>query len=197
MKEKEEPGSPLERRIAARVRDFRTEKGWSLEEMAAMSGVSRSMLSLIERGQTSPTATTLAKIAASLGITLASLFEDPSESWTPVSRLGEQPVWRDPETGYLRRNVSPSGKKRAFRIVEVEFPPQGRVTFDNGDSPMRIEQQIWILEGEMEIRVGSERHRLGKGDCLVMDLHQPISFHNHTRQPARYAVILGEDTGGS
>src|SRR5215813_14086304 len=103
----------LNQRIASRVRGLRAEQGLSLDALASKSGVSRSMISLIERGESSPTAVVLEKLAAGLGVMLASLFDAPAAagpaSRSPVARRDEQPQWRDPASGYLRRNVSPPG----------------------------------------------------------------------------------------
>ena len=103
----------LNQRIAARVSELRSAREFSLDELATKSGVSRSMISLIERGESSPTAVVLEKLAAGLGVTLASLFDGPAAEAAmppgPVSRRADQPEWQDPESGYLRRNVSPPG----------------------------------------------------------------------------------------
>src|SRR5271166_6254195 len=96
-------------RIAAQVRALRTRRGYSLDGLAARSGVSRSAISMIERCATSPTAVVLDKLATGLGVALASLFDLPAgfETPSPIARRDEQPSWRDPQSGYLRRNVSP------------------------------------------------------------------------------------------
>src|SRR2546421_9916981 len=73
-----EPESDLNRRIADRVRELRAAQGLSLDALAGKSGVSRSMISVIERGESSPTAVVLEKLAAGLGVTLASLFDAPA-----------------------------------------------------------------------------------------------------------------------
>ena len=80
-----------------------------------------------------------------------------------------------------------------MQIVEVEFPPKARVAFESGARDVRIFQQIWMLEGTIEISVGDERHRLRDGDCLAMELDRPTMFHNPTRKPARYAVVMASD----
>src|SRR6516162_4488431 len=94
-------------RIAARVRELRGASGLSLEALAETCGVSRSMISLIERGESSPTAVVLEKLAAGLGVTLASLFDAPAARAPagPVARREDQPQWQDPASGYRRRNV--------------------------------------------------------------------------------------------
>src|SRR5205809_1623829 len=104
-----ETASDLNQRIAERVRELRAAHGLSLDALAERSGVSRSMISLIERGESSPTAVVLEKLATGLGVPLASLFDAPAATADPVSRRKDQVEWRDPASGYVRRNVSPPG----------------------------------------------------------------------------------------
>ena len=193
----QDTASDLNERIAERVRELRAANGLSLDALAARSGVSRSMLSLVERAESSPTAVLLEKIAAGLGVTMAAMFDAPRSAPVrddPVARRADQPQWRDPASGYLRRNVSPPGAPGPFQIVEVEFPPRARVAFETGARDVRIHQQIWVLEGTIDVTVGDERHRLRDGDCLAMQLDQPTMFHNPTRHPARYAVVMATDS---
>ena len=187
----------LTQRIAERVRELRAARGLSLDVLAARSGVSRSMISLIERGECSPTATVLEKLAGGLGVVLASLFDAPAAASPtprgPVARREEQSQWRDPASGYVRRNVSPPGVVQPMQIVEVHFPPGGRVAFDTGGRDVRVHQQVWVLEGAIEVTRGPERHRLREGDCLAMQLDRPTMFHNPTRRRTRYAVVIASE----
>ena len=77
-----------------------------------------------------------------------------------------------------------------MQIVEVTFPAGARVAYETGPRPGSIHQQVWMLEGSMELTVGSTVHRLLCGDCLSMKLDQPTVFRNPTRKLARYAVVL-------
>ena len=188
----------LNARIADRVRELRAARGLSLDALATRSGVSRSMISVIERGESSPTAVVLEKLSVGLGVPLASLFDAPASDDTvpsgPLVRRMEQPEWRDPASGYLRRNVSPSGAGQPFQIVEVEFPPRARVAFETGPRDVRVDQQVWVLEGSIDVTWGDERFRLREGDCLAMQLDRPTMFHNPTRKPTRYAVVTASET---
>src|SRR5438046_10360049 len=86
--------SDLNQRIADRVRELRAARGLSLDALATKSDVSRSMISLIERGESSPTAVVLEKLAGGLGVMLASLFDAPPATQTtggPVARPADQP----------------------------------------------------------------------------------------------------------
>ncbi len=180
----------LNHRIAQRLRDLRGAGGLTLEALAERSGVSRSMISLIERGESSPTAVLLERLATALNVPLASLFEAPAPSPEPVARRADQPRWRDPASGYVRRNVSPGGFASPIRIVEVEFPAGARVAFDTGARDVRVHQQVWVLEGAIDVWVGDERQQLRAGDCFAFVLDRPTAFHNRTRKTARYAVVV-------
>lgn len=185
--------SNLSHQIADRVRQLRGEQGLSLDALASKSGVSRSMISLIERGEASPTAVVLDKLAAGLGVTLPALFDAAASATAnrgPVARRDEQPQWRDPDSGYVRRNVSPPGMRQPMHIVEVLFPPGERVTFETGARNMNVYQQVWVLEGAIDITLGPERYQLRQGDCMAMQLDRPIRFHNPTRRTTRYALVI-------
>lgn len=177
-------------RIAARVRELRGRHGLSLEALAEASGVSRSMISLIERGESSPTAVVLEKLATGLGVSLATLFEAPAAPPHPVSRRADQIEWRDPASGYLRRNVSPDGFPSPIQIVEVIFPAGARVAYETAARPGVTHQQVWVLEGMIQVMLGDEGFELRHGDCLAMMLDRPITYHNPTQRPARYCVVI-------
>jgi len=177
-------------RIARRVRELRDALGFSLDALAERSGVSRSNISLIERGQSSPTAAVLDKLAAGLGVTVASLFEDSDVAEpSPMARVADQPLWTDPASGYVRRNVSPPARS-PIQLVDVVFPPGKRVAYDSGTREVEIHQQVWMIDGVMEMTVGDSHWRLETGDCLAMRLDRPIVYCNPTRKPSRYLVAL-------
>ncbi|HEX6637865.1 MAG TPA: XRE family transcriptional regulator [Steroidobacteraceae bacterium] len=183
--------SDINSRIAERVRALRSERNLSLEALATRCDVSRSMLSLIERGESSPTAVVLEKIASGLGVTLASLFDHAIEPPNPVSRAADRSTWKDPQSGYLRRNISPSYPS-PIRIVEVDFPAGATVAYEGGAIAREsaVAQQIWVLDGAIEVSVGKVTHKLGKDDCLAMQLDAPVTFRNRTRRAAHYVVVL-------
>jgi transcriptional regulator with XRE-family HTH domain len=195
MKEKAaaHDGNDLSARIANRVRTLRTELGMTLDALAAKSAVSRSMLSLVERGESSATAAVLEKIATGLGVPLATLFEDSNGSANPVSHRADRTSWRDPQSGYVRRNISPAHFPSPMQIVEVALPAGARVAYETGARDVKIHQQIWVQEGSIEVTLGSVTYRLSEDDCLAMQLNEPTAFRNRTRKPARYIVIVAAE----
>lgn len=182
----------IDTHLAQRVRNLRKAQGLTLEELAERSGVSRSAISLIEREETSPTAAVLDKLANALRVSLSALFapDEPQEYASPLSRADGQQAWTDPESGYVRRHLSPSVAGSPLELVEVTFPAGKSVTFDAATRNTVVHQQVWMLEGEMEITIGRKAWRLRVGDCLAMVLDQPLAFRNPTRKAARYAVAM-------
>jgi len=165
----------------------------TLDALGAKSDVSRSMLSLVERGESSPTAVVLEKIATGLGVPLAALFDDSSASADPVSRGGERTPWRDPQSGYVRCNISPANFPSPIQIVDVVLPAGAKVAYETGARETHIHQQIWVQEGSIEVTLGSVTYRLSKDDCLAMQLNEPTTFRNRTRTAARYIVVIATE----
>jgi transcriptional regulator with XRE-family HTH domain len=192
---KDEASAPrsqdINARIARRVHALRTSLGMSLDALSVRCDVSRSMLSLVERGESSPTAVVLEKIATGLGVSLAALFDDLNAPVSPLSHRDDRLTWRDPQSGYTRRNISPANFPSPVQIVDVTMPAGARVAYETGPRDVSIHQQIWVQDGRIEVTIGRTIHRLAEDDCLAMQLEEPITFENRTRRPARYIVVLG------
>ncbi len=174
---------------AERVKALRQATGLTLDMLAERSGVSRAMISRIERGETSPTAALLARLAAALGHSLSSFFAagEAAEPFWPRKR---QHVWIDPQTGYLRRAVSPPATGSGVDLVEVFLPAGKQVQFPPQASSRGLCQHVWVLQGELMLDVAGVSHRLGTGDCLYHDIGIGHAFRNPTDKPVRYAVVL-------
>ena len=183
-------------RIAARLREERRRRQWSLDDFARAAGVSKAMLSKLERGQASPTAALLGRISGALGLTLGSLLAEDAPPAPRLLRAGQQPVWRDPQTGYLRRQVSPPGDL-PMQLVEVELPPGTEVAFP-ASAYAFLRQAIWVVRGVLAFREGQEQHVLRAGDCLALGPPTDCVFANQGRSPCRYLVVVaGMPTQGA
>ncbi len=189
-----ESDTDIDRRLGERLKAARQRHGMTLDELAQRTGVSRAMISRIERGESSPTATVLVRLGSGLGLTLSALLEEGYGNG-PLARRAAQPVWRDPASGYLRRNVSPRGTGSGFEIVEVELPAGAEVRLDGAAGAPALDQQIWVLRGQLDLTVESTRHELSQGDCLQMHLRGAIVYRNPGTEPVRYAVILAAGSG--
>ena len=175
--------------LASRVKDLRSARQLSLAALADQCGVSRSMLSLIERGESNASAVILERVATGLGVPLAALFDRVARETSMLARRSEQQPWCDSQSGYTRRNVSPGGVS-PIHIVEISFPARARVTYETAQRTPAVHQQVWMLEGVIDITLGETQHRLESGDCLAMQLDQPVMYYNPGKKAARYAVVL-------
>ncbi len=175
-------------RIAARLREQRRLRSWSLDDLATQSGVSKAMLSKIERGEASPTAALLGKISGALGMTLSALLADETGGAERLVRAADQPVWRDPGTGYTRKQLSPLSDM-PMHLVEVRLPGGAEVRFP-ASAYAFIRQLIWVVSGVLEFSEGAVTHRLGAGDCLALGEASDCVFHNPLRGECRYLVAI-------
>jgi len=174
--------------IAARLRAERQRHGWSLDQLAARAGVSKAMLSKLERGESSPTATLLGRICGACGVTMSALVALPGEVGGRLVRHAEQPVWRDPQSHYVRRQVSPLSDL-SLQLVEVELPAGAEVAFP-ASAYAFLRQLVWVLSGRLEFIEGESVHRLARGDCLELGAPADCAFRNRGRGVCRYLVAL-------
>jgi transcriptional regulator with XRE-family HTH domain len=180
----------LDMRIAERVRSLRTERQMTLEDLATLSGVSRAMISRIERGETSPTAALLNRLCAAFDLSLSAFFGGKADrQGSPLSRRDRQPLWTDPQTGYQRWSVSPFGTGSPVDIVEVVFPAGSRLVFSPMEQNRGLSQHLWLMEGSLQMAINDVTYLMAPGDCLFMDVGDQLTFHNPGPLPARYAVI--------
>ena len=180
--------------LARNLREQREARGWTLVELATRSGVSRAMVSKIERGEASPTAAPwLGRLSAAFGLTLSQLFariED--QPGAQVIRAAEQLVWRDPETGFLRRSLTPSGQS-PLELVWGELPPGARISYPSA-SEFIADQQLVVIGGELSITLGGIVHALGAGDCLRFGSPADVTFHNSGAARSRYVIAVLRQT---
>ena len=186
--------SAMDRQIAIQLKRCRESLGLSLNDLSARSGVSRAMISKVERCASSPTAALLGRLCNGLGITLSGLMVSAERPLAPLARAGQQPIWRDPATGLLRTAVSPSGTGSPVEIVRIELPAGAEVAYE-AQRHLDYEQHVLVLDGSLNIEVGAEGFALAAGDCLYMRLNQPLRFGNRSRRSCRYLVMIKKNPG--
>ncbi|MFE9425114.1 helix-turn-helix domain-containing protein [Kitasatospora sp. NPDC006697] len=180
---------PVTRRLAERLAALRTERGWSLDELARLAGVSRSTLSRLERAEISPTAALLGRLCTAHGRTMSRLLAEVETEPPQLVRAADQAVWQDPEAGFTRRSVSPPHPGLRGEVVHGELRPGADLAYQ--DPPVAgLEQHVWVLDGTLELTVDGTRHRLAAGDCLRFRLWGPTRFRCPGPEPVRYAVLV-------
>jgi transcriptional regulator with XRE-family HTH domain len=174
--------------IAGRVRAEREARGWPLAELAKRSNVSKAMISKIERGECSPTASLLGRLSGAFGLTLTTLLSRAEEQGRRLSRRKDQAVWRDPGSRYLRRSLIPASNL-PLDLTEISLPAGAAVDFPR-ETYLFVRHVIWVIEGELTFTEGEIVHRLQSGDSLILGPPEPCRYANETSLPCRYLVIL-------
>ncbi|WBO61926.1 helix-turn-helix domain-containing protein [Streptomyces camelliae] len=188
---------PLVERIAARVRTERERRRWTLAQLADASGVSQAMISRIERAESSPTAVVLGKLSAAFQLSVASLLAlaegapDDTEGASGVRRPADTAEWRDPATGYRRRQIT--GPRFPAEIAEIHLPADARVPYPAAAFAF-VRQVVWVLDGHLTFHDGDTVHELGAGDTIELGEPAERVFANTTDSECRYAVILTRGT---
>ena len=176
--------------LAARLLTERESRGWTLADLAARSGVSRAMISRIERREASPTAALLGRLSAAFGLTMSQFFARMEDrSGGQVARAGQQPVWRDPETGFQRHSLSPPGQA-PLELVWGELPPGAEIAYPAASYAFIEDQQLVVIGGELAIHQGGTVHSLGAGDCLRFGQPRDVVFRNPGAGRCRYVVAV-------
>lgn len=179
----------IDRQIARRLAGLRAERGWTLETLADRTGISRASLSRLERCELSPTATMLSTLCGQYGWTLSRLMAEAENGPPSLVRAKEQITWKDPETGYVRRVVSPPHPQLKGELVEVSLPAGASISYETSPVP-GLEHHLWMLDGVLDLEIEGTALRLAKGDCARYVLSGPSRFNCRGRRPARYLVSL-------
>ena len=177
----------VDQALAVRLRVERERRHWSLADLARQSSVSKAMLSRIERCEASPTAQTLVRIASAFNITLADLltFAPAEEAYLQKDR---QPLWRDPSTNYVRRQIF-AASENPLELAEIMLPPGKKVSFPLSSYTGR-QHVIWVLEGSLVIDEDGASHVMGVGDRLHLGPPGEVTYRNESSEPCRYLVVL-------
>jgi transcriptional regulator with XRE-family HTH domain len=179
----------METRLAERLAELRVERGWSLDELAGRTGISRSTLSRLERVEISPTASLLNTLCATYGRTLSRLLAEVEPEPPQLVRADRQPVWRDDRSGFTRRSVSPPHAGLRGELVEGVLRPGADISYNEPPVP-GLEQHIWVLEGTLEVTTDGVVHEIHTGDCLRFRLWGPSRFHCPGPGHVRYALMI-------
>lgn len=179
----------IEHRIAEQLARLRAAHDWSLDDVAERTGISRATLSRLERSELSPTAQMLGKLCGVYGWTLSRLMAEAESRPPSLVPASEQAEWKDPESGYRRRLVSPPAPGLRGEVVLVRIPAGASVSFDT--SPVAgLEHHLWMLEGSLTLEVEGSVFRLKAGDCLRYALTGPSRFEGTGKREARYIVAI-------
>lgn len=148
------------------------------------------MLSKIELGQASPTATVLGRIAEGFGVSISHLVGGPAGADFMVMRVNEQPIFQVPKTGFVRRSVSPI---RGSRAVDVAFNilPPGQSSGRFPPHRPGVEETLVVVMGRLVLRLDDSQHELHEGDSICYRADHAHQFDNPSpTDEARFVIVI-------
>lgn len=180
----------LGRQFGSRVRALRESADLTLEVLSRQSGVSRAMLSKVERGEKSPTIGVATRISRALNTSLTFLTGgEEQRRAVALVRKAERHVFRDEETGFERHLLSPPIAGSAVELLYHHLPP-GVSTGTLPPYPVGTEKHVVVIEGELVVVIESSDTRMRKGDSLFFEAETEHSFDNRTSKVCGYYLVV-------
>ena len=171
------------------MKDLRRRRGLTLEELAGSSGVSRAMLSKVERGEKNPTLVVAAKVAEGLGVSLSELLGTEERREVVVVPRERRPTMRDPETGFERQLLSPPFSGRGVEFVR-NVVPEGTTSGRFPPHRRGVEEYIVVEKGRLRAILGGQERLLDEGDALYFEADVPHRFDNVGGGECSYYLVI-------
>jgi len=176
-------------RLCRRVRELRKKRGWTLEEMSAACGVSRSMLSEIERLRANPTLAVAFRIAQAFGMSLGDLVETPAA--TPrveVIRAGDRTFHYRSDRHCRIRTLSPLHLEKSVEYYEVVLRAGGALRSSPHFEGAR--ELLTVQQGSVRVTSGSDAEELQQGDSAHYPADVSHSIENVGEQDAVLFLVV-------
>lgn len=173
--------------VATNLKKIREERKLSLDNVAQMTGVSKSMLGQIERGESNPTVTTVWKIANGLKISFTELIKTTQESTVIIQKENIEPLVED-NGKYKLYPFFPYESEREFEMYSVEIEKGGYLSADSHGEG--TEEFITVFDGELTIRVNNEEFTVKQGDSIRFRADKPHTYHNSCDRLTRVSMVI-------
>jgi transcriptional regulator with XRE-family HTH domain len=174
--------------VGRHVRAERARRAWTLDELAARSGVSRGMLVQVEQARCNPSIATICRLADALGVSVAALVEAPE---VPAARIirGDDgvPLWAGKE-GSLAKLMVGSGTTEQVELWDVHMAAGDAMVSEA--HPQGTRELLLVVEGELTMEVDAAAHRVGPGDAIAFVADRPHTYRNAGDDPLHYAVAV-------
>lgn len=176
-------------KLGFRVRELRRAKGLTLNELAEASGVSRAMISKVERGEKNPTLVVAAGISEGLGVTLSQLVGTEERREVVVVPRDWRMVMRDPETGFERQLLSPTFGNRAVEFIRNVIP-EGSTSGEFPPHKRGVQEYVVVEKGRLAAVLDGEEHVLEEGDAVYFEADVAHRFDNLGEGECSYYLVI-------
>jgi transcriptional regulator with XRE-family HTH domain len=175
--------------VGRNVRTQRTSLAWTLDDLAARSGVSKGMLSQVEQARTNPSVATICRLATALGVSIASLVEAPEVPSARVVRAEEAvTLWTGGELGSSARLLVGSGTSQQVELWDVRMVPGDGYASEGHPSGTR--ELLLVIDGELTLELDGDPHQVGAGDAIAFVADRPHAYRNRGTSPLRYSLSV-------
>ncbi|ALC80647.1 MULTISPECIES: helix-turn-helix domain-containing protein [Bacillus] len=165
----------IQLKIAANLKRLRKERNYTFDQLSALTGVSKGMLAQIERGTSSPTVSTLWKIANGLKVSFSSILEDEMKKATLVKKE-DQPCVKSSDDNYHVYPYFSFDQNKKFEIYFIDLLPGCRHESDGHHSG--VEEYVLVSEGTVHITIGENEYVISDGDALSFEANGPHCYEN-------------------
>lgn len=181
-------------RLGKRIRVLRRGQGLTLDILAERSGVSRAMISKLERGEKTPTLAVAAKVSEGLGVSLSQLIGVEEKRQVVVIRRERRMTMRDPGTGFERQLLSASFGGRGIEFTR-NVVPEGSSSGKFPPHRSGVEEYIVVEKGRLQAVLGDETYLLEEGDALYFEADVPHRFDNVGQAECSYYLVTDSKGG--
>lgn len=175
--------------IGTTIRATREIQQITLSDLAKRAGVSKSVVSRIEAGLTSPTAVMLAKLAEGMTVSLSTLLRGENGPPVHIQLASEQPIYTDPKTGLIRRTLSPVSPDATVEIVHNSLPTR-KSTGKFPAHAIGTQEHIVVHAGKIEVAVGKRVFALDAGDAAQFAADSEHSVRNAGTKKAEWLLVI-------
>jgi transcriptional regulator with XRE-family HTH domain len=172
--------------VGQRIRELRNERGLSLRALAELSGLSTNAISLIERGDNSPTVSSLHSLANALVVPITAFFEQNGDGQVIHLKKNRRPT--SETAGVRMENLGSGLPKQQIEPFLMTIEPGGSST--SSQITHAGEEFVFVLSGTLICMISDQEHRLEKGDSLLFLASQPHIYQNKTSKPAQILIVF-------
>jgi transcriptional regulator with XRE-family HTH domain len=177
----------LNQNIAINLKKIRLARGYSLDVVAEQTGVSKSMLGQIERGEANPTIGTLGKIVSGLRVELTDLVETPGESVYPVCGDTLIPT-KEAEGQYRVYTYFPYEKERNFEIYVIELEPGA--SYKSGAHGENTKEYVIVEKGSLILKIDGQSYLVKSSDAIRFDSDKNHEYYNSGQELLKFVSIF-------
>lgn len=175
-------------RVGETIQRLRTERGMTLDDLSRVAGVSKSMLSEIERDRANPTIAVAWRLANGLGLALDQLFAGAARQAEPIAVSGPDATPRLEGEGYRLRILGPMDLAGRFEWYELTLAPGG--TLESAGHDPGAQEHLTVWSGSLEVVSDEHRRRLRAGDTARYAVDRPHAIRNLGRAEARALLVV-------